>query len=261
MNNYPLISIVTPSFFSERYIEECIRSVQAQTYNNWELIVVDGESQDLTVDIVQNISKADDRIRLINNTNDDGPAQARSLGLTHARGDYIAFIDSDDLWLPTKLADQINFMIKNDHYFTFTSYKKMFRNQALSKASISGHDSNTFKQYLKRRGIANSTVMLRKECISAEIISTVGKSHGEDTLWWLLIMRQGYDAFALQKPLTIYRMVDDSLSSKVMNNQRTVWHSYRNELNLTIAYAAFCYSLYLIDVALRRFKFSFKNFF
>jgi teichuronic acid biosynthesis glycosyltransferase TuaG len=74
-------------------------------------------------------------------------------------------------------------------------------------------------------------------------------------------MRQGYDAFALQKPLTIYRMVDDSLSSKVMNNQRTVWHSYRNELNLTIAYAAFCYSLYLIDVALRRFKFSFKNFF
>ena len=248
MNNYPLISIVTPSFFSERYIEECIRSVQAQTYNNWELIVVDGESQDLTVDIVQNISKADDRIRLINNTNDDGPAQARSLGLTHARGDYIAFIDSDDLWLPTKLADQINFMIKNDHYFTFTSYKKMFRNQALSKASISGHDSN-------------STVMLRKECISAEIISTVGKSHGEDTLWWLLIMRQGYDAFALQKPLTIYRMVDDSLSSKVMNNQRTVWHSYRNELNLTIAYAAFCYSLYLIDVALRRFKFSFKNFF
>jgi glycosyltransferase involved in cell wall biosynthesis len=235
--------------------------VQAQTYNNWELIVVDGESQDLTVDIVQNISKADDRIRLINNTNDDGPAQARSLGLTHARGDYIAFIDSDDLWLPTKLADQINFMIKNDHYFTFTSYKKMFRNQALSKASISGHDSNTFKQYLKRRGIANSTVMLRKECISAEIISTVGKSHGEDTLWWLLIMRQGYDAFALQKPLTIYRMVDDSLSSKVMNNQRTVWHSYRNELNLTIAYAAFCYSLYLIDVALRRFKFSFKNFF
>ena len=261
MNNFPLISIVTPSFFSERYIEECIRSVQAQTYNNWELIVVDGESQDLTVDIVQNISKEDDRIRLINNTNDDGPAQARSLGLTHARGDYIAFIDSDDLWLPTKLADQINFMIKNDHYFTFTSYKKMFTNQALSKASISGHDSNTFKQYLKRRGIANSTVMLRKECISAEIISTVGKSHGEDTLWWLLIMRQGYDAFALQKPLTIYRMVDDSLSSKVMNNQRTVWHSYRNELNLTIAYAAFCYALYLIDVALRRFKFSFKNFF
>ncbi|HAQ71448.1 MAG TPA: glycosyl transferase, partial [Flavobacteriales bacterium] len=230
-----------------------------QTYDNWELIVVDGESRDLTVEIVRNFSQEDDRIRLINNPNDDGPAQARSLGLTHAKGSFIAFIDSDDLWLPTKLDDQVTFMIEHDHYFTFTSYKKMFTNQSVSKAVISGHNSNTFKQYLRRRGISNSTVMLRKECISAEVLLTVGKSHGEDTLWWLLIMRQGFDAIALQKPLTIYRMVDNSLSTKVMNNQRTVWHSYRNELNLSIAVAAYNYALYLVDVALRRAKFLIKN--
>jgi teichuronic acid biosynthesis glycosyltransferase TuaG len=255
----PLISIITPSFFSEKHIEECIKSVQGQTYDNWELIVVDGESRDLTVEIVRNFSQEDDRIRLINNPNDDGPAQARSLGLTHSKGSFIAFIDSDDLWLPTKLDDQVTFMIEHDHYFTFTSYKKMFTNQSVSKAAISGHNSNTFKQYLRRRGIANSTVMLRKECVSAEVLLTVGKSHGEDTLWWLLIMRQGFDAIALQKPLTIYRMVDDSLSTKVMNNQRTVWHSYRNELNLSIADAAYYYALYLVDVALRRAKFLVRN--
>jgi len=255
----PLISIITPSFFSEKHIEECIKSVQGQTYDNWELIVIDGESKDLTVEIVRNFSQQDDRIRLISNPKDDGPAQARSLGLTHAKGEFIAFIDSDDLWLPTKLDDQVTFMIEHDHYFTFTSYKKMFTNQSVSKAVISGHNSNTFKQYLRRRGISNSTVMLRKECVSAEVLLTVGKSHGEDTLWWLLIMRQGFDAIALQKPLTIYRMVDDSLSTKVMNNQRTVWHSYRNELNLSIAYAAYYYALYLVDVALRRAKFLVRN--
>ena len=259
MTSSPLISIITPSFFSEKHIEECIKSVQGQTYDNWELIVIDGESKDLTVEIVRNFSQQDDRIRLISNPKDDGPAQARSLGLTHAKGEFIAFIDSDDLWLPTKLDDQVTFMIEHDHYFTFTSYKKMFTNQSVSKAVISGHNSNTFKQYLRRRGISNSTVMLRKECVSAEVLLTVGKSHGEDTLWWLLIMREGFDAIALQKPLTIYRMVDDSLSTKVMNNQRTVWHSYRNELNLSIAYAAYYYALYLVDVALRRAKFLVRN--
>jgi teichuronic acid biosynthesis glycosyltransferase TuaG len=260
MTSFPLISIITPSFFSEKHIEECITSVQGQTYDNWELIVVDGDSQDLTVEIVLKCSQEDDRIRLISNPNDEGPAQARSLGLTHAKGDFIAFIDSDDLWLPTKLDDQVAFMIEHDHYFTFTSYKKMFTNQTLSKAVISGHKSNTYRQYLRRRGIANSTVMLRKECVSAEVLST-HKRHAEDTLWWLLIMRQGFDAFALQKPLTIYRMVDGSLSTEVMNNQRTVWHSYRKELHLTIADAAYCYALYLVDVALRRAKFSVRNLF
>ena len=259
MTGLPLISIITPSFFSEKYIEECIKSIQGQTYDNWELIVVDGESQDLTVEIVRGFSQEDDRIRLISNPEDDGPAQARSLGLTHAKGDFIAFIDSDDLWLPTKLHDQVTFMIENEHYFTFTSYKMMFTNHTLSKAAISGHNSNNYKQYLRRRGIANSTVMLRKECVSAQILSTVGKSHGEDTLWWLLIMRQGFDAFALQKPLTIYRMVDDSRSTMVINNQRSVWHFYRNELNLTITDAACCYTLYLVDVALRRAKFLVRN--
>lgn len=261
MDSSPLISIITPSFFSAAHIEECIKSVQSQTYDNWELIIVDGESQDLTVNIVRKFSLEDDRIHLINNPMDEGPAQARSLGLMHAKGDFIAFIDSDDLWLPTKLEDQVKFMIMHNHYFTFTSYKKMFTDQTLSKATMSGHNSNTYKQYLRRRGIANSTVMLRKECISPEILSTVGKSHGEDTLWWLLIMRQGFDAIALQKPLTIYRMVDNSLSTKVMNNQFTVWHSYRNELNLTIAHAAFCYALYIVDVAWRRAKFIAMNLF
>ena len=102
--------------------------------------------------------------------------------------------------------------------------------------------------------------MARKECFDDEILNTVGKSHGEDTLWWLLILRKGVVAYALQKNLAIYRIVEGSLSSKVLNNQRTVWHSYRNELDLNIFIATLSYFFYILDVLFRRLKFLFKDF-
>ena len=101
--------------------------------------------------------------------------------------------------------------------------------------------------------------MICKDCIDNEILNTVGKSHGEDTLWWLLILRKGYTAYALQKSLAYYRMVEGSLSSKVLNNQLTVWHSYRNELGLDLIKASLNYLAYLIDVSLRRFQAFIQN--
>lgn len=256
----PLISIVMPSFFSEAHIAECIESVQKQTYKNFELLIVDGVSKDKTLSIIKKYQENDSRIQLINNHNDNGPAQARSQGIKASRGKFIAFIDSDDLWMNNKLEMQLNFMDKNNYMFSFTRYKKLYPGGYLSKASVGGHNSNTFYQYLRRRGIANSTVMARKECFDDEILNTVGKSHGEDTLWWLLILRKGVVAYALQKNLAIYRIVEGSLSSKVLNNQRTVWHSYRNELDLNIFIATLSYFFYILDVLFRRLKFLFKDF-
>lgn len=251
----PLVSIIVPSYFSEKYISECIQSVLNQTYTNWELIIVDGNSKDETINIIKTFQEKDCRIKLISNPNDAGPAQARAKGIRASSGDYIAFIDSDDLWLKDKLEIQINYMISNDYKFSFTRYKKMYSDGSLSAASIGGHNSNSFNQYLRRRGIANSTVMVHRECIDDEILNTVGKSHGEDTLWWLLILRKGYIAYAIQIDLAVYRIVDGSLSSKVLNNQSTVWHSYRNELDLGILKALFSYVGYIVDVFIRRLKF------
>ena len=144
----PLISIITPSYFSENHIEDCILSVLSQTYSNWEMFIVDGESRDSTVQIVNQYLQKDDRIKLINNPNDDGPAQARAHGLKIANGDYLAFIDSDDLWLPEKLQSQVEFMVQNNYSFTYTRYRKLMKDNSVTKASSGGHSSNTYCQYL-----------------------------------------------------------------------------------------------------------------
>lgn len=259
MKETPLISVIVPSFFSENHIGECIESVLKQTYQKLELIIIDGMSKDRTISIIKKYQLEDDRVILIPNPNDNGPAQARSYGIKHSSGEYIAFIDSDDLWSKTKLEKQLAFMVNNNYKFSFTRYKKMYSDGSLSKASLGGHNSNTFNQYLRRRGIANSTVMVSKECIDEEILNTVGKSHGEDTLWWLLILRKGYTAYAMQNDLAVYRVVDGSLSSKVLNNQFTVWHSYRNELDLSVFTASINYCGYVLDVFFRRIEFFILN--
>ncbi len=258
-NITPLISIITPSYFSEKHIEDCILSVLHQTYDNWEMLVIDGQSTDGTLRIVEKYSKNDKRIKLINNIEDDGPAQARAFGIKKASGDYFAFIDSDDMWLPNKLELQLAFMIENTYSFTFTRYRLIDKNGAESVASLGGHNSNTYNQYLRRRGIANSSVMLKRECINNDILESIRSAHAEDTLWWLLIMKNGYHAFALQKVLMIYRVLQNSRSSQVFKNQQAVWSMYRDTLGLNIFHAFFNNSLYLIDVFFRRLKFFYFN--
>lgn len=259
MSEKKLVSIITPSYFSEDHIDDCIRSVLSQTYENWEMLIIDGNSKDSTLKIIEKYLLSDDRIKLIKNFNDSGPAQARAIGIKKAKGDYIAFIDSDDIWSPKKIREQLNFMEINQYYFSFTSYKKLSRDNKLSSASIRGHFSNNFRQYLRRRGIANSTVMLKAECFDESIFENIGDSHGEDTLWWLLIMKKGYKSYLLDKPLTIYREVKDSRSKQVFKNQKSVWFFYRKQLKLGILDVIFNYFFYLTDVIIRRIRFYLKN--
>ena len=106
----PLVSVIVPSFNSARFLGQCIQAVIDQTYSNWEMLIVDGGSTDKTVSIVEEFALAESRIKLIDNPEDNGPAQARAVGIRESRGVYLAFLDSDDLWLPEKLATQLAFM-------------------------------------------------------------------------------------------------------------------------------------------------------
>jgi len=253
--NEPLVSIIVPSFNSAQFLRQCIQSVIDQSYSSWEMLIVDGGSTDRTVGVVEEFALDEPRIKLIDNPEDNGPAQARAVGIRESRGTYLAFLDSDDLWLKDKLFAQVTFMQAHGLDFSFTSYRFLYSNGKQSVAQMYGWRKNSFKQYLGRRGIANSTVMLTRDCFSEEVLNTVGKSHGEDTLWWLLIMRSGVSAHCLRTPLTLYRRVPGSLSTKVMKNQKTVWHSYRNELALNQVEAAFHYIRYIADVLGRRLMF------
>ena len=119
-----LVSIITPSYNSARFINECVNSVLEQTYTNWELIIVDDASKDNSKELIRNIAKRDDRIKFVFLTKNIGVAGARNIALEMSDGRYIAFLDSDDVWKKEKLRTQIDFMEFHNISFSFSSYQK-----------------------------------------------------------------------------------------------------------------------------------------
>lgn len=255
-----LVSILMPTFNSARHLEAAIRSVQKQTYEKWELLIVDAKSIDSTTKIVKEVSKVDARVKLIINHNDQGPAQARSLGLEQAGGEFIAFLDSDDLWEPEKLTSQLLFMTENNINFSFTNYKLANEFGDTSQASMGGQYSNSFNQYLRRRGIANSTVVIKKEVLAAAVLKAKPYSGlAEDTLWWLLVMKLGECAYCLQEALTCYRIQEDARSRNVLGTQLAVWHIYRDYFGLGRLTTVLLLGLCAVDVIFRQVVFKFEK--
>lgn len=123
--NSSLVSIIMPTYNCAKFIEESIESVLSQTYKNWELIIVDDCSNDNTEDIVKRYCETDDRIKYLKLDVNSGAAIARNKGIEQARGKYIAFLDSDDLWMDGKLEKQISFMEENNYNFTCTDYMQI----------------------------------------------------------------------------------------------------------------------------------------
>ena len=253
------VSIIIPTLNSSRFLEACLKSVVSQSYGNWEALVVDGGSTDGTLDVIESFSAMDSRVKCVSNPNDQGPGQARALGIEVSQGTVIAFLDADDLWAEDKLDKQLRFMARAGAKFSFTSYKLISEKGKLSKASLNGWNRNTFKQYLGRRGIANSTVMIERGCFPNEIFTSTGNFLAEDTLWWLWVMRAGFPAYSLKEPLVMYRKVSGSRSSQIVSNQSSVWRIYRKEFQLSRLAAGWYYGLYAIDVLIRRALFTLRN--
>ena len=120
-----LVSIIMPAYNAELYIASAIESILGQTYQSWELLVVNDASSDSTGKIVEDIKQKDSRIRLFTNKSNQGIAESRNLALENARGKFIAFLDSDDLWMPDKLSKQVDFMNRNNSYISYSGYKRI----------------------------------------------------------------------------------------------------------------------------------------
>lgn len=160
MNQKALISIITPVFNCENYIEATIDSILNQTYTNWELILVDDCSTDKSVAIIQVKYLQDSRIQLIQNTSNLGAAGSRNNGITASKGKYICFLDSDDFWKPTKLELQHAFQSANNLAFTYTTYQRLKEDQVIGE--IKAKPSVTYADLLKTCSIGCSSVMLQK---------------------------------------------------------------------------------------------------
>lgn len=221
----PLISIITPAYNAEKFIHETIESVLAQTYTNWEMIIVDDCSKDRTAEIVKDYENRDDRIKLFQLETNSGSAVARNTAMEHASGTYIAFLDSDDLWYPEKLEKQLRFMQEKNIAFSFTKYIRMEEDGTLRNAVSKAPASVGYHDLMKHCVIGCLTVMINREKIGP--LEMVNIRTRQDYAYWLTITKMGYRAYGLPEVLAKYRTVDHSISSNKLKAAKRQWYVYR----------------------------------
>ena len=202
MNSWDLVSIIMPSFNCGEYVEESIRSVQGQTYKNWELIFVDDCSKDDTIKKVSDLRNLDPRIRLFQNKLNSGAAVTRNSALVEAKGRWIAFLDSDDLWEPNKLEKQVAFMKEHGYDFTYTCYKEIDDNSKETGVFIRGPKHITKVGMLAFCWPGCLTVMYDREKIGLLQIADIKKNN--DYAMWLKVIKKA-DCYLLDECLAKYR--------------------------------------------------------
>ncbi|PER82243.1 glycosyltransferase family 2 protein [Bacillus cereus] len=247
----PCISIITPSYNASSFIKETIQSVQSQTYKNWEMIIIDDVSKDNTCELIKEEIKKDNRIRLIELQENGGAAIARNTGINCAKGKYIAFLDSDDLWLPEKLEKQVAFMQNNDLAFSFTSYQIMDQDGNLTEKVVQVPEKINYNGLLKNTIIGCLTVMLDIEKLGKVQMPNIRTR--QDTATWLKILKQGHYAYGLDEVLSKYRKVENSISSKKFKMAKMNWKLYREIEGLSIPRSAWCFVNYSLNGIIKHF--------
>ena len=196
------VSIIMPSYNCGDFVEESIRSVQAQTYQNWEIILIDDCSTDETISKVLALKKEDCRIHLYQNEENSGAAVSRNKALQKVKGRWVAFLDSDDLWEPTKLEKQVRFMEENGYKFSYTCYKEMDASGFLTGISVSGPPRITRIGMLAFCWPGCLTVMYDAAYVGLIQIEDIKKNN--DYAMWLKISQKA-DCYLLPEVLAIYR--------------------------------------------------------
>lgn len=246
-----LISIVTPVYNAERFIAETIKSVQAQEYTNWELLLVNDQSTDNSQFIIEEFAIEDNRIKVINLAENSGAAVARNTGIAASKGQYIAFVDSDDAWDSDKLIRQIAFMQKGGIAFWYTDFRLVDEQGNVLKEKANVPVSLDYTGLLKNTAIACSTVMIDREQIGDFRMPLVRK--GQDTATWLQIMREtGIKAYGITLPLNSYRQVAGSISSDRIGALKRTWNTYYNLEKLPLPKASYYFASYVMNAILRR---------
>ena len=221
-----LVSIITPMYNSEKYIRMTIESAINQTYNDWEMIIVDDCSSDNSPEIVSEYIKYDSRIKYIRTDSNKGVSNARNIALKIAKGQFISFLDSDDIWNKDKLKKQVEFMKKNNSVISFTSYELINENNEKINKIINAPKSVDYNTLLKGNVLGCLTVMIDKSKLDFEIKMS-GVRH-EDYVLWLSILKKGYIAHGINEVLAEYRKSMTSLSGNKIRSAIWTWNIYRN---------------------------------
>ncbi|MFA0075117.1 glycosyltransferase family 2 protein [Vibrio cyclitrophicus] len=248
-----LISIITPSFNSENLIQETYKHIVNQSYDCWEWIVTDDCSSDKTLDILESLAKDDHRISVFKNNKNSGAAVSRNNSIKKAKGDFIAFIDSDDLWLSDKLEKQVTFMLNCGVDFSFTAYELINENGDSKGKKVDTHliTPISYEDMLRKKAtLGCSTVMLRRSAfddISMPLIRT-----GQDYGLWLKLLKTGTLAYPMTEVLTQYRILPNSISRNKLKKSKRQWQIYRKIEKLPLFKSIECFCFYAWRAVFRK---------
>ncbi len=235
--NEKLVSIITPTYNCAKFIARTIDSVQAQTYQNWEMIIVDDRSQDNTREIVEEYMKNDPRIQYHLLEVNSGAAVARTTAMQLAKGVYMAFLDSDDIWMPDKLERQITWMNDNGYAFSCTSYEQIDEDDNLLNRTIKTIKKTDYNRLLLDCPVGNSTVMYDVEKMGKFEVPNIRKRN-DDALWLQMLKKEKY-IWGMPDVLMKYRIRQNSISSNKLKVIKYHWILYREIEHLSVFRSAF----------------------
>lgn len=249
--DHPFVSIITPSYNSKLTIEATVDSVKKQTFQDWEMIIVDDCSIDETQEKLADIQATDERIHIKHLEKNGGAAVARNVALQSARGRYIAFLDSDDCWKPEKLAKQIDFMKTNRHAFTFTGYECISLEGNPLNKQVHAPQCVTYSEMLKNTIIGCLTVIIDREQVGDFQMPNLRIR--QDLATWLAILKKGITAYGLDEILAEYRVGNpNSISSNKWKTAQQNWYVYRQIEKLNLLRASWCFCHYAANAVLKR---------
>lgn len=247
-----LVSIITPSYNSSPFIKATYESIIAQSHENWEWLITDDGSTDDSWQLLQELAQKDQRIKPLQNKVNSGAAVSRNNSIARAKGEFIAFLDSDDIWLPQKLELHLAFMEQNNADLSFTSYTLIDEQGKDLNCIIDAqnHGAYSYQDMLRKRATMGCcTVIVRKGAfgdISMPLIRA-----GQDYALWLKLLKTGKNAFIYNNPLSKYRIVSNSLSRNKYHKAFKIWQVYREIEQLNIFKASYVFCHYAIRALLK----------
>ena len=228
----PVVSVIIPSYNAKKYLEQTIRSVIAQTMEEWELFVIDDGSSDDSVQIAHDLAKEDSRIHVLQNEQNMGVSATRNRGIDLSRGKYIAFLDSDDIWHPEKLQCQLARLEETGAKFCYCAYDIVGADGHTVRSNYAVPTEIGYEQMLGENVMLCSSVLLDAELAKKYKFNT--QYYHEDYLLWLQILADGYEAVGCTETLVNWRFIENSRSFNKWNSAKNRWKIYRNYLKLPL---------------------------
>lgn len=257
MNSYKseavdgLVSVIMPVYNCEKFIVKTIESVLAQTYHFFELIVVDDNSSDSSYAIISSLCADDERIKCYRLESNSGAAVARNTAVNLAKGEFLAFLDADDLWLPDKLEKQLDFMKNNNAQFCCTAYYPIDEFGMISGKKRDVLPTYNYKLVLKE-GIGNSTVIYNAAELGKFTIEPIRKRN--DYLMWLSVIKVAKLLHGYPEPLTFYRVHSGGISRNKVSLLKYHWIVYRRIEHLSFFYSTYLMCVWSIKTLVKTFK-------